>query len=433
MISFIPTLLKKALLITYFFPPANSVASPRVQAFADNFVNYNIFPVVITRHWTGLENQWADFLKENNTPPSFSEEKNYSVFRFPYSNQSRKNYWAKTNKLFSKIYHFANPMLGHFSTEVNAYRSLNRFLTKHLESNKYDFILVSAPPFNLVRLGYELSLKFSIPLILDMRDIWQSLMSYEGSYHSPKQKYFLYLYKYYAKKWFAQARLIATVSKPLAREVELSTNKKAIVITNGFEENLFKELKSNKNEKLFNFTIVGTIYPNQNVSILIQGLKRFKKLNPTARFKLNFIGINTLPDIGSKLKAELADFEIYLTGKINRLEALQFLCDAHVLFYPGWKGHKGIYSTKIFEYLGAKRNIIIAPGDDDVIDELLNKTKSGIIANNPEDFALHLTKLYNEWESTGTVAYNGDEMAINYYTRENQTKIFAENILNVIG
>jgi len=424
---------RKALVITYFFPPANSVASPRVQAFADNFHTHGIHPVIVTRHWTGKENEWVDFLTENNTPVTFSKEKNFSVYRFPYVIASKRKTLAQNSKLFSKLYHFTNPVLGHFNTEVNAYKSLFNFLNEHLKTNHYDFILVSAPPFNSVRLGYELSQKFAIPLVLDLRDIWQTLLGAEDAELSVKQKFFLYFNKRYAKKWFSAAKLIATVSEPLAEEIMSVYHKKPVVVTNGYEDSIFKTLLPKTPNGKFNFTIVGTIYPTQDISILIEGLNKFKQMRPDHKLKLNFIGINTIAEVGDKIKAALKDFDLLTTGKIERIKALQYLADAQILFYSGWRGHKGIYSTKIFEYLGARKNILIAPGDDNVIDELLNKTKAGNVANSPEEFYHHLITAYSQWETNGTISYFGIEKEILKYSRENQTEKFAREILHAIS
>ncbi len=425
--------MKKAIIISYFFPPANSVASPRVQAFAENLKKFNIDPVIFTRHWNGNENEWTDFLKDNHHQPSVTENKMFTVYRLPYHANSKFEKNSTITKPLRKLYHFINPAIGKFNLEVNAYKCFYNFLNNHLAKNHYDVIIISAPPFNTVRLGHELAAKFNIPLVLDLRDIWQGLLVPENSTPDFKTKYFLYFNRRYARKWFASAKLITTVSEPLAQEIKSVTGKQAKVITNGFEEKFFSQLQPKHKNQLFNFTVVGTIYPKQDIQILIKGLKKFKALHSIEKMQLNFIGLKSLTEVAKNIEESLQDFKMLITGKIPRQEALQFLADAHILFYSGWKGHKGIYSTKIFEYLGARKNILIAPGDDDVIDELLDITKAGNVANSPDEFCNHLSNAYRQWETNGTITYFGIEKEILKYSRENQTEKFAKEILNAIS
>lgn len=86
----------------------------------------------------------------------------------------------------------------------------------------------------------------------------------------------------------------------------------------------------------------------------------------------------------------------------------------------GWPGYKGMYSGKIFEYLGLKKNIIIAPGDNDVIDNLIQKTKSGISANSKEEITSYILSKYNEWKTNPQIKYDG--VNTEQYSRENQNK-----------
>jgi hypothetical protein len=75
---------KNILIISYFFPPANFVASNRPQAFAANLKQHGLNPVVLTRHWTGNERNWSDMDQINKTAPEITEEESFTVIRVPY-------------------------------------------------------------------------------------------------------------------------------------------------------------------------------------------------------------------------------------------------------------------------------------------------------------------------------------------------------------
>ena len=86
---------------------------------------------------------------------------------------------------------------------------------------------------------------------------------------------------------------------------------------------------------------------------------------------------------------------------------------------------------KIFDYLGARKNIIIAPSDNDVMEKLVKETGAGITADSVGEFVHALEGLYREWKESGTIRYKGKQEAIEYYTRENQTSILAREILKI--
>ena len=93
----------------------------------------------------------------------------------------------------------------------------------------------------------------------------------------------------------------------------------------------------------------------------------------------------------------------------------------------GWKGWKGIYSGKIFEYLGAKKNILIAPNDGDVLEKLINYTNSGKLANTPQEMTAILSNWYSQWKRH-EIEYHGIDKRINEFTRESQ----AEKVLQLL-
>ena len=101
---------------------------------------------------------------------------------------------------------------------------------------------------------------------------------------------------------------------------------------------------------------------------------------------------------------------------------------ATVLSYPGWLGIKGIISTKIFDYIASGNPILIGPGDEDVIDELVKKTNTGISVYNAKDFAANLNKLYDLWTKKLPLNPSRNEKEVEFYSRENQARLLAKII-----
>ena len=102
-----------------------------------------------------------------------------------------------------------------------------------------------------------------------------------------------------------------------------------------------------------------------------------------------------------------------------------------VLFHAGWRNYRGIASGKVFEYMGARKNVLIAPGDKDIMEELVTSTGVGKVANSPEEFAQAMNEWYEEWCRNGRLKWHGDMSKIMNYSRENQARILAEEILKI--
>ena len=55
---------------------------------------------------------------------------------------------------------------------------------------------------------------------------------------------------------------------------------------------------------------------------------------------------------------------------------------------------KGVYSSKIFEYLASGSEILLTPNDHDVLEELLNQHPGCTVADTPEDVYQGLKSSY---------------------------------------
>jgi hypothetical protein len=128
------------------------------------------------------------------------------------------------------------------------------------------------------------------------------------------------------------------------------------------------------------------------------GFKEFITQNPDVL--IQFVGTTGSGNkISDKIKAAIPAANLLLTNPKLRLEALSMTARSHVLYYIGWKGYRGIYSGKIFEYLGLQRNILLAPSDNDVNAALIDETKSGKVADTIEEMVAVLSGWYQRVEA----------------------------------
>ncbi len=428
--------MKRVLVISYYFPPCNIVAAQRAKSFAENFKRHGLHPVIVTRHWNGNENSTAGYESENLDPPEVLESEAYTLIKLPYKAQLDSRFHRallKTRPTKLVLYAFLY-LFGTINPKCNTFPAFYDYLRGYLREDPVDNILVTVFPMNTIKLGSRLAEEFKLPFIVDFRDLWDnSLLSanYEPALPERIQNFF---YELYLRRWLRKARLISMVSEPLGDEIKrIAPDVPRIVVTNGYESSLFSGAAGNTvpPKDTFEFSVIGTLEPKLDLSIMLGGLKLFLRDKDLSRIRLNFIGADVFPEIGDIMRKELPPEITMVTGRIARDEAIRRMLGSHVLFHAGWHGYRGMASGKIYEYLGSRRNVLIAPNDHDVMERLITETNAGRLADTPEQFAAIMNDWFEEWKANGTLQYKGAGPEIEKYTRENQAAKLAQEILSL--
>lgn len=428
--------MKKILAISYYFPPCNIVSAQRAGSFADNFARHGLWPVVATRHWTGSENNTQGWESENLSPPEITEHNTHSLIRMPYAAQL--DGWVErllTAKRSGKLaLYFSLYARGILNPKCNAHAAFSGFLRAYMRETDVDYVLATAFPMNTIRLGSELASEFGKPFIADFRDLWDNRLMSDGYRADRTAAIQNRLYEYYLRRWLRNARLVTSVTESIADKVKmLAPQAEGLVVTNGYEEDLFaveRERHRPPSDK-FIFSVIGTLEAGLDLSVMLDGLTTFLKGKDLKSIELNFIGSRVAPEVADRLADRLPKECTRITERTPRRKAVEEMLRSHVLFHAGWRGFRGMASGKLFEYLGAHRNVLIAPGDADVMESLVKETGAGRIANTPEDFLRVMNEWFDEWKAHGELAYGGDAAKIRVYSRENQAAILAEAILRL--
>lgn len=407
---------KKILIISYYYPPANCVAALRPNSFATYLSAYYDIKV-ITRHWEGNEKKWEDYLASNLTDQNTVEiNKHLEVTYLPYKDARKKE-----NKLRTLL----DVIKGKLDYDYDCLQFKDT-ATSIISQWNPDLLLVSAPPNNLVNLAHYLNKKWNLPFIVDFRDFENNILLNKQSNNSFKSNLLHNFTSFHVIKKIKNASLVISVNDVFNQYFKQKGIKNTRTIFNGFESELFKDFELHQQKSNFEISIIGTLYPQQDINTMIDGILLFLKTNKNTKF--NFIGTDVIEEVGQHIKYKLNHPSCIISSRIQRKEVLEIMKSSDVLIYMGWRGFKGVYSSKIFEYLGAKRNILIAPSDEDVIEALLKETKAGVVANTPDEVCAYFNKKYEEWEKYGFLNYDGIIEKINFYSRENQSNILHKEI-----
>jgi len=407
----------KILLISYYAPPLNAITSLRAYSLAKQLSKDNEVHLV-TKNWRGNENTWEEVVA-TVSKQKVIKENNLSIHYLPFASTK-----YASNTIVRKLKTLLNIIGGKFDNEINTFQFYD-YSSKLLNSGSFDYIYVTSPPVNIVSLGTELSLKHNIKLIVDFRDLHNEILLKKGYKKTLQEKIEVYFLKKYLKKNLVNASFISTVNEPITNFLDKLNIKNVSTVLNGFERDVFESLKEEKIER-FDITLIGTIYPQQNIEIILSGFKKFISDKKNYQVHINFIGVGAIPEVAEQIMSYFSNEYLTITNKIERKKALQIAKNSQVLFYMGWKGYRGIYSGKIFEYIGLKKNILIAPGDNDVLDNLIKITKSGVIAETDIAVKEALEHWFFEWEEKGTINYNG--VNIETYSREFQNELIINKL-----
>ncbi len=403
--------MRKILLLTYYYFPCNATASNRPNSFAQNLTKHGYQITVITRHWTGQEKVWEDYLRCDERPPEIKNEAGVEIHFLPVKSY---NY---PPKLFSLLFTLSQNLIGNFNYEL-PFDQFIPYIHKLLAQRTYDYILVSSPPLTVVKAGAWLAKRHNIPLIVDVRDFENDILLYKEKIHSWLRQQQHQLLLYYFKKWMKQAALIFTASPPLTDYIK-KMGHDAFTLNNGFKEELLS-INEKQDQHYFTITVTGTLYEMANLPVMLDTLKLVTDHHPDARMKFQFIGLMANKKVADMFRAILPEDKLVLTQRIPQAEAMLKASSSHVLMLAGFDEMTGAYTTKIFEYLGLRRNILQIPGDRDVVEALINYTRSGKAPHTAEEACDAIMEWYKEWSATGSLRYDGNLDRIMEYSREKQ-------------
>ena len=328
------------------------------------------------------------------------------------------------------MFHFLTNLTGYHNIEADGYATFSGFLKTHLQKAEYDYILITYPPSNLLRLLPFLKKNSSAKIILDIRDLWNNHIM-DVDYNPGFSQHILDVSStYYAKKNLRHADLITVVTPSFQDTIDKLAKKKSIVIYNGFEEYLFADLKKERSPK-FRISYIGNLYPVMKLELILDGLNMFIKDKSHEKIELKFIGAGSSSIIKTKIESALPTAFLIIKPMVAKEEAVQHTLNSEVLLQYGWKGFKGMIGTKTFDYIASGNNILLAPGDEDIVDELISKTKTGKSVESAEQFCEVLNQWYEEWLINSSIKYNGDKREINFYSRENQAALLAAAIKKI--
>ncbi|MBN1599353.1 MAG: glycosyltransferase [Bacteroidales bacterium] len=423
--------MKRALIITYYWPPAGGAGVYRWLKFTKHMHKFGWQPVIYTPSNPAVaatdRSLLNDVTKETEILkyPIFEPLDLYKFFNRKNLNigagllTSKKTAGWKSKLLFWFRGNFFIPDPRKFWIKPSV-----KFLRNYLKHKPVDVIISTGPPHSMHLIALKLSQILDIKWVADFRDPWTNIDFYNQlklTRIADKKN------KRLEQKVLKSANIITTVSNSWATEFIHLGAGEVEVITNGFDQ---EEFSSSLKKTNTNFTIthIGSMNQDRNPAILWQTLAELLDEDPRLK---DILEIKLIGDV---------DFRVFESVKSNGLsenlvhipymehkKVIEVLQLSSVLLLPlnNTPNVLGIIPGKLFEYLAAKKPIIaIGPENGDTA-VILNETKSGTTINytDKEKLAATLKILYEKYKS-GDIKQMTDDSKAEKYSRANLCKDF---------
>ncbi|MBT3385029.1 MAG: glycosyltransferase family 4 protein [Prolixibacteraceae bacterium] len=425
-------MVKKVLIITYYWPPSGGAGVQRWVKFAKYLSKMNVETFVLTvdpkfATYPQIDESLLKDIPESVRVYYTKSFELYSVYKkfspnkeVPYggfANSKKANFMEKILRFVRGNFFLPDPRRGWNKFAVKKAREIIR-------NNNIETIITTSPPHSTQLIGLKLKKQLNIKWLADFRDPWTDIYYYKQLYPT---KLATAINKNFERKVLQNSNKTITVSRELKRLFSSKLNNvrdKTEVIPNGFDIDDFLNINKAKRNNLFYISYVGTISNDYNIDGLINGIKQLSGIIKT-KIRLRFIG-----KISSELVEKLNDTglkgQIEIVGYVEHSKAISYMMSSDVLLLiiPNVKNNMGILTGKLFEYLASKRPILFLGPVNGNAAAIIEETKSGIICScNDKDKIAESIEIF--FHSTKT---DSDFSEALKYSRDNLTK----NLLELI-
>lgn len=423
--------MKKALIVTYYWPPAGGPGVQRWLKFVTYLRDFSIEPVVYIPENPNYPLLDKSLVAEIPTgirvlkQPIFEPYKFAEIFSRGDSKTISSGIIAKEQEQ-SAIQKLMLFVRGNFfipdARKFWVKPSVN-YLKSVLEKEMFDVLITTGPPHSLHLIGLELQKNLNIKWIADFRDPWTEI-----GYHkklkltrSSRQKH-----QSLESEVLNKADHIITTSYTTKAEFESKTTRPIRVITNGFDKLQEKSITSED----FEISHIGSLLSGRSPDILWKAIAEILEDDPTFRNKLK---IRLAGKISSEVKESIEELGLQkylqIEGYVSHKEALELQNRASILLLLEIDSleTRGIIPGKIFEYFAAKRPILAIGPENWEAGKMVLDTQSGtyLLFGDKEKVKSWIKDQFYQKESQGTKRMNSD---ISQYHRKELTGELADLI-----
>ena len=455
--------MKKVMMISYNYPPLAGMGMFRSLKFAKFLPLFGWEPIVLTiavpkikatqrtQYWLcnedeghlpgvkiirtkiiSLKSSWKylnklySFKKNREDNSNASNASNAHSDSVPSFRDSKG-----TEKIKNGLRTFWNTWIEFPDNTIGWYPYALRDALTYLHKNHVDVIFSTALPITSHLIASRLSKKTGIPWIADFRDLW-SKAEFRGA-----NKFRMMIDSWFEVWAVKNASSLITVSEPHMEDLlnlHKTFSSKNCVIYNGYDAEDYLEPNTHSN-RVFTITYTGRMYDidfsskGRTPSILFESIAALirEKRIPKDRIRCLIYGEHP-QELIKMIRTNNLTKIVKCLGTVPFREAIKAQQQADVLLHLNWNDldQKGVLSGKIFEYLGAKKNILSIPFYNEGVFEILKTTKSGVMINSVDACKEQIWKWFQEFDANGAIQYKGVPDVLENYSRKKGTEKLAD-------
>jgi glycosyltransferase involved in cell wall biosynthesis len=425
----------RVLLISYYFPPYNTIGAVRTGKTAKYLreLGHDVRVLTVADH-PGLE----------PTLPVEIPSAQVLRIRWPSADRLVGRLLARRraavssgevsvqhagSRLVSRIGHLYRTLLC-FPDETavglaHAYAAAARLL----RSWRADVLFASAAPYSSLLLAAALGRRFGIPWVGELRDLWVENQAYR---YSPARRR---VEAALERRVLRSAAALVSVSEPLAERLRRVHRRPTAVVLNGFDRGDYPPDARPDPALPLRVVYTGQVFPEkQDPTLLVDALHRLGDARRDVRlvFYGRFLGLALEGTMRRAAELGVSDC-LAIRRPVSYGEALRIQREADVLLLLTWSdpANPGVYTGKLFEYVGAGRPILAVGRIPTIADDLIGERRLGVSLRDPDAIAEQL-RVWIAAKGSGGGVPAVDEALAAGLTRREQTRTLAEFLERVV-
>ncbi len=427
--------MKKALIISYYWPPSGGAGVQRWLKFVKYLREFGWEPTVFTPENpeypetdSSLFKDIPDHLEVIKLPiwepyhvyKKLLGQKKEEKINAAFLSEKKKNKTLEDISVWIRG-NFFIPDARKFWISPSV-----AFLKKYLNDHPADIIISTGPPHSTHLIARKMSSELNLPWLADFRDPWTNIDFYQD----------LKLTKWADKKHrkleisvLREATTVSVISNSMADDFNKIYPRSYEVITNGFDSADIL-LNAPPLDKKFSIAHIGTLVSSRNPETVWKALNSL--VNNEVGFE-KFLEIKLVGKVDFSVISSLEQFGLTkFVRKIDYMphdEVLQCQQQSQVLLLiiNNTPNSKMILTGKFFEYLAADRPILCLGPEDGDAAKILNDTQAGLLAGFGDDEKMksHIRSYYQAFRQ-GSLTIQSRETA--KYSRKSLTRKLAETL-----
>ena len=408
----------KILIVSWYFPPVNTIGALRVGKFArflierghdigvvagSNWGHPETLPLgvrldrVVYAPWIDI-NTWPGLLRQRLLRPfrlrQTATEPSASSAPVPRSTEAEKSLRQRLYMRYVTFTNIPDNRVGWFPGAARACSTL-------CENWRPDLVFASGPPFTALLAARRISRRLGVPWVAELRDRWAD------DPYGAWPRWRLGIDQWLERRTLATARALVTVTEPWAEFYRRKYNKPAATIYNGYDPLDFLALPETvplPSGPHLQIGYTGGIYPGRrDPTPLFEALRLMGPLGE--RFRVVFVATDPA-HVWPLAQCAQVRHLVEVRPALPYAQSLEFQQRSDVLLLMQWNDprEQGNCPGKFFEYMASLRPILILGLQDGVPATIVRERGAGHCINDPAGIAAQLQVWLREKEEKGLIA-----------------------------